>query len=133
MKKLLLTLLLSTSLSTFALQGKRVDLNFWFDSFCYKSPKVQTRNGVFYLPNQQEPFTGENLCVYTNGQYHSKGDLLNGLGDGKWTWWYENGQISQEGNYKDDEMDGKWIWWHKNGQIKSEATYKDGECISGDC
>ena len=74
MKKLLLTILLSTSLSTFA-----VDLDFWFDSFCYKSPKVQIRSGVFYLPNQQTPVTAENLCVYeSNGQYHSKGKIKDG-------------------------------------------------------
>ena len=129
MKKILLTLLLSTSLSTFAL-----DLDFYFKSFCYKSPKVQTRSGVFYLPNQQKPFTGENLCVYkSNGQYHSQGNILNGLKDSKWTGWYENGQIQSEEYYKDGELDGKMTLWKENGQIQGELNFKDGVCISGDC
>ena len=68
MKKLLVILLLSASVPTFA-----AELDFYFGSFCYESPKVQLRNGVFYLPNQQEPVTAENLCVYKgNGQYASK-------------------------------------------------------------
>ena len=72
-------LLLSTSLSTFTL-----DLDFWSsESFCYKSPKVQTRNGVFYLPNQQEPFTEENLCVYTIWTISFKGWFI------KWSDWWQ--------------------------------------------
>jgi hypothetical protein len=63
MKKLLILLLLSTSLSAFAL-----DLDLYFRSFCNELPKAQVRNGLYYQPNQQEPFTGENLCVYqSNG------------------------------------------------------------------
>ncbi len=148
MKKLSLLLLLSASLSTFA-----ADLDFWSsESFCYESPNVQNRNGVFYLPNQQEPFTGENLCVYlNNSQYHSQGNMLNGLPAGKWTWWYEsgmkwqehnhkdgkldgkqtiwhqNGQVGSEGNFKDDLNDGKWTWWYENGQKEQEGNYKDGK------
>ena len=146
--KLLLLLLLSTSFSTFALE-----LDFWSsESFCYESPNVQNRNGVLYLPNQQEPFTGENLCVFTNGQHHSKGNVINGLGDGKWTWWYEsgmnrqetiykdgkkdgkqtawykkNGQINHEGSFKDGKKDGNWTYWKENGQIRSELNWKDGK------
>jgi antitoxin component YwqK of YwqJK toxin-antitoxin module len=152
MKKLLVLLLLSVSVPTFA-----AGLDFLFESFCYKSPKVQNRNGVFYLPNQQEPFTGENLCAFVNGQYHSKGNIVNGVADGKWTYWHENGQMWNERNYKDGryhgkqtawhengqmsgegkyingKIDGKWIEWDKNGLVNWVGTYKDGKCISGDC
>ena len=118
MKKLLLTLLLTTSFSSFAL-----DLDFLFGSFCYKSPKVQDRGGVWYLPNQQEPFTGENLCVYKiNGQYHSKGNILNGLKDGKWTQWHKNGQKKNEGNFKDGKSVSETKYkYYGNGLIESEG------------
>ena len=122
MKKIiLLTILLFTSFSTFALE-----LDFWSsESFCYQSPNVQNRNGVLYIPNQQEPFTGENLCVFTNGQHHSKGSILNGLFDGKWTFWYEHGIKNQEVNFKEGKFNGKEIVWHLNGQLSSEVNYKD--------
>jgi hypothetical protein len=85
MKKLLLLLFLSFGFagSTFALAEP--DLDFSADTFCEKSPKVQVRVGLFYLPNQAEPYSGENLCIYTNGQYASHGDINKGLKEGKWT------------------------------------------------
>ena len=127
MKKIiLLTILLSTSFSTFALE-----LDNSFKAFCYESPKVQKRNGVYYLPNKQEPFTGQNVCVYKSDdwlpQYHSKGYFLNGLRDGKWTWWYESGQKWTEINYINGSLEGKFIWWYKNGQTAEEKEYINGK------
>ncbi|MFT4593200.1 MAG: hypothetical protein ACI9JK_000906 [Phycisphaerales bacterium] len=59
----------------------------------------QNRNSLVYLPNQQEPFTGNNLCEYENGQTKIEGKFKDGKKDGKWTEWYENGQIKSEVNY----------------------------------
>ena len=117
MKKLLI--LLFSLLISFNSYGKTI---------CYESNSVQNRNGLFYLPNQQEPFTGDNLCKYSwGGQYKSKGNILNGLPVGKWTIWYQNGQIGSESNYKDGKPDGKWTRWHENGQKKSERNWKDNK------
>ena len=85
-------------------------LDFSSDAFCEESPKVEVRDGLFYLLNQQEPYSGENICVYLlNGQYYSQGEMKNGLKHGTWNLWYEN------------------------GQKESQRNYKDGVCISGDC
>ena len=65
-----------------------------------KETEGQERNGLVYLPNQEEPFTGKNLCKYENGQNKVKGNYKDGKPDGKWTWWYENGQKKEESNYK---------------------------------
>ena len=141
MKKLLV--LLFSILISFNSYGKTI---------CYESNSVQERNGLWYLPNQQEPFTGDNLCEFEgSNQYKSKGQIKQGKRDGKWTYWhasggrereatfkdgkeddkwtrwYENGQIESEGNYKDGKKEGKETWWHKNGQKWSEINYKDGK------
>ena len=120
MKKLLLTLLLSTSLSTFADDH----LESLPDGFCYESPKVQVRNSLFFLPNQSLPFTGENLCVYSkNGQYHSQGEITNGKQEGWWIWWKENGEIWKKEQYEDGDKTGyKKInpTFNDYGQIESE-------------
>jgi len=111
-----------------------ISLNSYGKTICIKADNVQKRNGFIYLPNQQEPFTGENLCVYSsNKQYSSKGKIKDGKYDGKWTKWYKNGQISSENTYKNGERDGKYTKWDENGQKKYERNYKDDECISGDC
>ena len=89
----------------------------------------QIRNDTVYLPNQQEPFTGKNLCVYSNGQKKSEGKFKDGKKDGKWTQWHSNGQIESEGNYKDGKEDGKWTRWYSNGQIIWKGNYKDGVLV----
>ena len=94
-----------------------------------KETEGQERNGLVYLPNQEEPFTGKNLCKYKNGQKKIEGNYKDGKQDGKWTFWYENGQMKSEGNYKDDKKEGKWTWWDEKGQIKIELNYKDGRQV----
>ena len=150
MKKLLISLIsILISVNSYA----KVELNFSSDTFCELSPKVQVRNNLYYLPNQTKPYSGANLCIYlSNGQYHNKGKMKNGLRDGVWSFWHENGQIEQkinykngaldgkftewyenngqierEVNFKDDELDGKWTAWYQNGRKESESNYKDGK------
>ena len=150
MKKLLILLFtLLISLNSYGVP----EFDFSSDTFCVWSPKVQVRDGLFYLPNQQKPYSGENLCVYlSNGQYYSQGEIIKGLRDGKWTEWHENGQkeweenfkdgdlvkrtqflyydnnqIKSEINFKDDKKGGKSTIWYKNGQIESERYYKDNQ------
>ena len=159
MKKPLI--LLFSILISFNSYGE-AELDFSSDTFCEESPKVQVRKNLFfqkrfYLPNQEKPYSGNNLCIYlSNGQYYNQGKIKNGLRDGKWTYWHENGQLSQERNYKDGNLvgqtnyyyyenaqirreenwkypetvgkkDGKWTWWYLNGQIQQKGNYKDGD------
>ncbi len=100
MKKLLILLLLSTSLSAFADSD---DLDFTLSDFCYQQPNVQDRGGVYYFPNEEVGITAVSLCVYKDqyGQYESKGKLKNGKFDAKWTWWHTNGQTKEESDYED--------------------------------
>jgi antitoxin component YwqK of YwqJK toxin-antitoxin module len=127
MKKL--TILLFSILISFSSYG----LFGLFDKTVCVETDTQERNGLVYLPNQQEPFTGKNLCKYENGQIELEGKVKDGKLDGKMTAWHENGQKKYERNYKDGKLDGKMTEWHENGQKKYERNYKDGECISGDC
>ena len=69
MKKLLVLLLLSISLSTFA----DSDLDFTLSDFCHEQPGVQERNGVFYFPNEEVGITATSICVFkdTFGHFHT--------------------------------------------------------------
>jgi antitoxin component YwqK of YwqJK toxin-antitoxin module len=134
------------------------NLDFSSGIFCEVSPEVELKNGLFFLPNAQQPYSGDNICIYKgNNQYATQGLIKKGLRDGKQTWWYEsgqtwvilhykdgkengmatawheNGQKMSEINYINGNEDGKGVEWNKDGTIVSEAIYKDGECISGDC
>ena len=124
MKKLLV--LLFSLLISFNSYGE-VELDFSFDSFCNESPKVQIRNNLYYLPNKEKPYSGENICVYlSNGQYYSQGRVKNGLKEDTWSFWYENGQKGSEINFKKGELEGKETNWHEDGWKESEQDVIDG-------
>ena len=101
-------------------------LDFTLKSFCEHSPKVQKRHGLFYLPNQEEPFSGKNLCVYKkNGQYFSKGVIKQGLKDGEWITWHENGQKRSDKKYRDGKLNGDYSLWFNNGQLHEINYHKE--------
>ena len=99
-------------------------------SICVET-EAQIINGIIFLPNMNEPFAGNNLCEYVNGQVKSKGEIKDGKLDGKSSWWHLNGQKGLEKNYKDGKLDGKSTWWYDeiglDGQIRLEEHYKDGK------
>ena len=130
MKKLLI-LLLSIVISSCV---DPQDLDFSLSIFCAESPKIKGKDGLFYLPNEELPYSGDNICIYKgSGGYAIQGEIKNGVKYGVETSWYKNGQIMKKGNFIDGKEDGKMTLWNEDGTISSEVIYKDGECISGDC
>lgn len=122
-KAILLSFSLLVSVPTFADNH----LDFTLSDFCHKSPKAeaQTKDGLYYHQGQEKPYSGENICFYTNGQLYYRGELKNGLFHGKMTEWYKNGQIALEVNFVDGKRKGKWASWHENGQKENEGNYKE--------
>ena len=119
MKKLLGTILFLISTLSYGLFGL-------FEKTICVETDAQNRNGLVYLPNQQEPFSGKNLCEYENGQKKFEGGVKDGKLDGKLTAWYENGQKKYEKNYKNGKQDGKKIEWDEFGQIEEEVAIFKG-------
>ena len=76
----------------------------WFDKTVCVKTDAQERNGIIYLPNETEPFTGNNLCEYENGQNKSKGEIKDGKKDGEWIQWFENGLIDYKKYYEVTEL-----------------------------
>jgi len=132
LKTLLLTLLLTTSFSTLA----DSHLDFTLSAFCYKQPNVQDRGGVYYFPNKEIGITKSSLCIYKDsyGQYASKGKLIDGKKDGKWTYWHKNGQEYMKGNYIRNNEDGQWTYrQNENNNVIEESNFNNGRCIGGYC
>ena len=72
---------------------------------CYTSADVKTRDGLYYLVGQDNPFTGTSRCVYSDtGQIKSLGEIKNGKRDGKWTWWHKDGTIEKVEYYENGEL-----------------------------
>ena len=89
--------------------------------------KLQYRNGVTYLSDEDIPFTGRSERFYESGQKRSENNYKDGIYDGVSTDWYENGQKQREINFKDRKQDGLWTYWYENGQKLEEVNYEDGK------
>ena len=122
MKKQLLAFLLSFAFVGLTYALEELDLS--SDTFCENSPKAQVRAGLFYLPNQEDPYSGENLCIYTNGQYYNRGEIINGLKAGNWSWWHNNGQLDKTHVYRDGNLVSETAFkYFANGQQQIEQTF----------
>ena len=91
--------------------------------------KPDVLNGVFYLPNQQEPYTGWAKTSVFVGQV-LLWQIKDGKDHGRTVSWYESGQKETEGNSKDGKWHGVFRSWNEDGELTREAIYKDGVIIS---
>jgi len=91
----------------------------------------QYRNGLYYLPNQTKPFSGQILCKDKYGNISEEGKMKNGITIRyTTTGWYSNGQKRGESSWYEIDgygiyADGEFIQWDKNGQKLSEVNMKD--------
>ena len=88
---------------------------------------AQIRNDIIYLSNETEPFTGNNLCEYTNRQIKSKGNVKDGKLDGKFTEWYTRGQVRKEEFFINGEYNGIQTAWLEDGSIDYKRDYRIAE------
>ncbi|MBL7138216.1 MAG: hypothetical protein ISS17_05545 [Bacteroidales bacterium] len=87
--------------------------------------QLQDRNGLFYMVNDKEPFTGE-IVSYVAGKVEFEGTVKNGLKEDLWIYYYPNGQKKMEGIYKDGLKEGTWTYWAENGEQDDQEVYKLG-------
>ena len=103
---------------------------FWGADFINSTVFFQKRNGLFFLPNESKPYSGENLCVFknTSGQIHLKGDIKNGKKHGKYTIWLENGGKFQEVTFKEGAFHGEFVIFDPDsGQKRAQGKMKKTE------
>lgn len=111
--------------------------------------KIEERNGISYLLNEKEPFTGKNETYYPNGKKKFEENYKDGKVNGfKWygddgklitesiykdgekyssVQYYSNGKKFMETNYKDGKQNGLSTMWSENGNKVEEINYKDGK------
>jgi len=105
--------------------------------------KLQDRNGVKYLPNTQEPFSGYAKRAYENEQVEVLAQFKDGFvvrvkqwkenGTPRWDLGFIEGKVGVEGmpykrkpNKLKEYSHGPVTFWHENGQKEAEGNFKDG-------
>ena len=141
--KTIIASFLFVSLSLLGVESKEVSI---------KSLQKRGEHGnqLYYLPNQDVPFTGKAVAKWPDGQmktqisykdgkrhglkahWYESGQKLSeinykyGKHHGPLTVWYENGQWMRSGNHVDGKMVGVWTHWYENGQQRDELFYLGG-------
>ena len=84
----------------------------------------KTIEPAYFYRNPPINYTGIAICWHNNGQKYSEGPMLNGIKNGKWTYWFSDGSINQSGEYVKNRQFGRWrhsdihgktIFWYHNG------------------
>ena len=119
MKKIIVSFLV-TSLSLFGSEPIQVTIK-------TLQKRGEADNQLYYLPNQDIPFTGKAVAYYRNGRKMTEISYKDGKQDGLKSHWYESGQKWVERNYKDGKMHGPYNWWYESGLKKTEGNFEEGE------
>ncbi len=92
--------------------------------------ELQDRNGIFFLINDQEPFTGR-VVHKEDGIKVFEGVFKDGIRTDEWVYYYPNGQIRTTGVYEDGLKHGQWPVWQENGVIEYYEVFRYGTLIAG--
>ena len=80
-----------------------------------RSNRVETwKNGKLH---------GEYIDYHLNKKERAKGNMLYGMMDGKWTFWYHNGNKELKCKFDFGNPVGSAIIYHDNGVLKQEVTF----------
>ena len=66
---------------------------------------------------------GEWIDYHLNNKERAKGNMLYGMMDGKWTFWYHNEQIELECDFDFGNPVGSAKIYHDNGVLKEEVSF----------
>lgn len=81
--------------------------------------KFQERQGLIYLPNMDDPYTGVFRCIR---DYDAVGQYEEGLKTGVWTE-YSGGMKQLQGEYRNGEKFGLWKEFKYGGDVIGEFEY----------
>ena len=79
----------------------------------------------YFEKGATKPFSGILYARYSNGQYQSRQEFVDGIGEGTWINYYENGQLKEVGTYRQNRVEGPIKKYDESGRLRAEGTYKD--------
>ena len=82
--------------------------------------------GKRYLPNTKIPYEGIVYKKYSSGEKELQGNLISGLQEGKWTWWYINGEVKSEVTFVNNLQHGPFKSYFQSGELQESGAYLKG-------
>ena len=78
----------------------------------------QLIDGLAYVLGENDPFSGNFIYRYPNGEIKTIEPYINGLKEGTEIKFYENGQVKESIDFKAGHISGDSIQYYENGQMK---------------
>lgn len=73
-------------------------------------------------------FHGPYEEYYPGGeQLFLKGNYVDGVRNGEWTFWHPDGAKAKAGQYADGKLDGQWHIWREDGTLLRTESYQDDQ------
>ena len=82
--------------------------------------------GKRYLPNSKIAFEGNVYKKYSTGETEFDGNLVSGLQEGVWTWWYISGEKKSEVTFVNNFQHGPFKIYFQSGVVKESGTFLNG-------
>ncbi len=104
-----------------------------FVQYSYSQDKIVSmgqltlKGKIYYFDDK--PFTGKCYDKRENGKIGLKGQFVDGMKDGLWTWWYSTGQVKRESTFIRNKKEGMTTYWHLNGVKSKEIMYRNDKNI----
>jgi antitoxin component YwqK of YwqJK toxin-antitoxin module len=89
----------------------------------YQSSK--SGKSKYYQEGHSQAYSGVLFGRYSNGNFASIQEYVDGRGQGKWVNFFEDGTISEIGNYEDNLVTGPITKYYDNGNIKAAGQYRN--------
>jgi len=90
-----------------------------------KQLSIERSTGLRLLGD--EPFSGEAVQYYANGNMATLAVFLHGKRHGLLKKWFDSGLVSFDSNYAGGRLNGLTKSWWSNGVLRSETRYLDGK------
>jgi antitoxin component YwqK of YwqJK toxin-antitoxin module len=77
----------------------------------------------YYERGKSEPFTGVLYGKYDNGNFLTKQEYTDGVGNGYWIDFAPDGKMECKGTYINNKVEGPVTFYYEDGSIKSKGQY----------
>ncbi len=79
----------------------------------------------YYKKGEDQGFTGILYTRYDNGNYLTRQEYKDGIGEGTWINYWPNGNLKEIGTYRNNKVEGPIKKYDQNGNLIAEGEYKD--------
>ncbi|MGL4307538.1 toxin-antitoxin system YwqK family antitoxin [Cetobacterium sp. SF1] len=98
-----------------------LSFNCYSKIYSVNSENLIDKNGIFYVKNMKEPFSG--MAIFEKNREFYK----DGHPNGKWLTFYKNGRLKSIENWKNGVLNGNYVLYRENGNRISKTTFTDGK------